>query len=187
MPLRLPLRDAPQMVNSWEPMMKLWTIGYEGSTPEAFDITLIHSRIQCVVDARAIAMSRRKGFAKTALRVRLASHGIEYEHLRGLGDPKEGRNAAKSGEWKAFLDIYNAHMQTSECIRDLSVLANLARTRRIALLCYETDPSTCHRKIVAEHLALNQRIEIVHLIVAQGKAHEQTRTRHYTHQGMAAA
>lgn len=165
----------------------LWTIGYEGATPQAFDAVLSKYRIECVVDARAVAISRRKGFAKTALSTRLASIGISYLHLRGLGDPKEGRIAARAGNWKEFLKIFHAHLRTHEAIRDLSVLADVAKMKRIALLCYEADPTTCHRSIVAEIIASQNDVEVFHIRVASGDANAKNRTGNNTYQSLAAA
>jgi uncharacterized protein (DUF488 family) len=66
-------------------MQIIATIGYEGADPAAFDAALEDADIQMVVDVRAIAISRRRGFSKTALSDRLNRRGLDYVHLRALG------------------------------------------------------------------------------------------------------
>jgi hypothetical protein len=41
-----------------------------------------------------VPLSRKPGFSKSALQANLEAHGIAYVHLKGLGDPKPGREAA---------------------------------------------------------------------------------------------
>lgn len=165
----------------------LFTIGYEGVSPEAFDRELRAAGIDHVVDVRGFAGSRRKGFAKSALSTRLASIGVRYTHLRGLGDPKPGRDAARAGNHIAFLRIFKAHMAGATAQRDLAELAKLARAGTIALMCYEADPAGCHRSIVAEALATRTKIKTVHLRVPQGQSGARSRASDRLGQGVAAA
>src|SRR5215217_187036 len=95
------------------------TIGYEGSTVAGFLAPLRESRIELLVDVRAVAMSRRPGFAKTKLAANLAEAGIEYLHLRGLGTPADGRAAAKGGRHDEMRRIFAAHLATDVAQTDL--------------------------------------------------------------------
>ena len=144
-------------------MSELLTIGYEGSTPEAFDAALAAAGVELVVDVRAIAASRRRGFAKTALADRLADAGIRYIHLRELGDPKPGRDAARAGRWADFRSIFAKHLATPEALGGLARLSQLAVGQRTALLCYEADAAQCHRAIVAEKVAKSCELVVAHL------------------------
>ena len=78
--------------------MILSTIGYEGATLPEVIAKLRAAGVEVVVDVRAVAASRRAGFSKTVLRASLAAEGIGYEHLRTLGTPKPGRDAARRGQ-----------------------------------------------------------------------------------------
>ncbi|TQK97553.1 helix-turn-helix protein [Streptomyces puniciscabiei] len=69
----------------------LWSAGYEGRDIDSFVASLLDSRIDVVADVRLTPISRKKGFSKTRLGQALAEAGIEYTHLRGLGNPKENR------------------------------------------------------------------------------------------------
>jgi transcriptional regulator with XRE-family HTH domain len=66
----------------------LWSAGYEGRDIDSFVALLVDSRIGVVADVRLTPISRKKGFSKTRLGEALAEAGIEYTHLRGLGNPK---------------------------------------------------------------------------------------------------
>lgn len=168
--------------------MFIATVGYEGSTPVDFDRTLLEAQIDCVVDVRAVPVSRKKGFSKTALRERLEGSGIDYVHLRALGDPKPGRDAARAGNWQSFRRIFFAHMETSEAQAGLLQLRELVTGRRVALLCYEADHTQCHRTIVAALLAPRANLDVDHLKVATCRGmRDAERTGDYSRQSLAAA
>ena len=77
--------------------MKLYTIGYEGALQPDLIARLKAAGVRTLVDVRAVAASRRAGFSKTLLGNSLAEAGIDYVHLRGVGTPKAGREAALAG------------------------------------------------------------------------------------------
>lgn len=130
----------------------LATIGYEGARPDDFVGTLRIVDVQMVIDIRDRAQSRRPGFSKSALRENLEQHGIGYVHFKELGDPKEGREAARSGDMDKFRAIYAAVLKTQQASDALEQIADLAKAMNVCLLCYERDYRECHRKIVADRL-----------------------------------
>jgi hypothetical protein len=87
-------------------MAKVFTIGYEQATSPAVLDELARAKVELLVDVRAVAASRRPGFSKRQLAAGLDERGIGYLHLQGLGTPKEGRLAARSGDAKTMLRIY---------------------------------------------------------------------------------
>jgi uncharacterized protein (DUF488 family) len=129
----------------------LFTIGYEHATTAAMLDELAGSKVDLVVDVRAVTSSRRPGFSKRQLAAGLDERGIAYLHLRALGTPKEGRLAARSGKRAELFRIYEKHLKTPDARAEMDELATLAKSgRRICLLCYERDPDGCHRRRVAE-------------------------------------
>ena len=84
-------------------MHRLATIGYEGASVADFLDALRGANSDLLVDVRAVAMSRRPGFAKTALAANLRDAGIDYLHLRQLGTPADGRAAARGGDHVSLL------------------------------------------------------------------------------------
>ena len=138
------------------------TIGYEGATPARLIQTLHEAGIATLVDVRALANSRKPGFAKGALSASLEAAGIGYLHLRALGTPAEGRVAARSGRPAEMRRIFTKHLAGTEAQAALANLSDLARRQRVCLLCLEADPRQCHRTLVAEAVGL----PVTHLMPA---------------------
>lgn len=145
-------------------MPTLATIGYEDATVQRFQDALKEAGVELLVDVRAVAGSRRPGFAKTKLAANVGEIGIEYLHLRGLGTPAEGRAAARAGRHDEMRRIFTAHLETAEAQAELHALADLVRSgRRVCLLCLEADPAHCHRTLVAEAVAELVPVTVDHL------------------------
>lgn len=146
------------------------TIGYEGARPDDFVGTLQLVDVRLVIDIRDRAQSRRPGFSKSALRHSLEAVGIGYIHLKELGDPKDGREAARSGDFARFRQIYAAVLRTPEATDALGQIAALSGQMSVCLLCYERDHRECHRKIVADRLESVVGSKVRHLGVQSNVA-----------------
>ena len=133
-------------------MQPLFTIGYEGKTQGEFLEELAGAGIELVLDVRAVAASRRPGFSKTALASSLKERGIDYLHLRPLGTPAAGREAARAGRVSEMRRIYAAQLETAEAALAMEKALEAASGRRAALLCYELDAGGCHRSMLAERM-----------------------------------
>jgi hypothetical protein len=152
----------------------LATIGYERAELSDFLATLSFCGVETLVDIRDRAQSRRPGFSKSSLSSALAEVGINYIHLPALGDPKEGREAARRGDFTKFLSIFSAVMTTEVAKEALTNLKFIASTQNICLMCFERDQNECHRKIVADHLerALDKKAQHLGVKKGAGKGHE---------------
>lgn len=132
----------------------LWvgSIGYEHyRSVEDFARLLANSGVERLVDVRELPISRRRGFAKSALAAALAEEEIEYIHLRSMGNPKEFRDLYKSGkvaEGRAGYGQLLAHERTDE-LRNLAVTV---QEKRSALMCVEAEEDICHRQVIFEAL-----------------------------------
>lgn len=147
------------------------TIGYEGATVDSFLEALRAERTSLLVDVRALAMSRRPGFAKSALTANLAGVGIEYLHLRGLGTPADGRAAARAGKHARMHEIFRAHMETAVARADLATLQSIVESgRRVCLMCFEADARHCHRSLVVEALAVTMSLQVANLAAMEPEA-----------------
>jgi uncharacterized protein (DUF488 family) len=144
-------------------MTPLLTIGYEGCTIESVLGALEHAGVRLLIDVRALAASRKPGFSKRQLAAGLEERGIRYLHLRPLGTPKPGRDAVRAGHPEVMEAIYRTHMQGDHPLAALAEATTLARAERCCLLCFEREPSTCHRRIVAEMIARETGQTITHL------------------------
>lgn len=144
-------------------MTAIATIGYEGTTLAGLIAALNAAGIATVIDVREAPVSRRKGFSKSALAAALAEAGLDYVHLRALGTPKAGRDAARRGEIERFHGIFAAQLGTPEAQAGLARTAGIARAAKACLLCYERDPEACHRSLVLDALAERMALKVEHL------------------------
>jgi len=145
--------------------LKVLTIGYEGAVLEDFLRTLKRSQVTLLLDVREIALSRRKGFSKTALGEALAASGIGYRHERSLGSPKEVRHQLRvDGDYRRYFRDFREYLATQR-----TLLNSLAKELcgAVVLLCYERNPAECHRSIVAQALAARVKSTVRHLEVAR--------------------
>ncbi len=144
-------------------MPPLATIGYEAATQADVIARLKAAGVETVVDVRAVAASRRAGFSKTLLAASLAEAGVGYVHLRQLGTPKQGREAARKGRIGEMTAIFEEHLAEPAAQLELAAAKELASERKIALLCFEADHKGCHRKILAERICEDLGCPIEHL------------------------
>jgi uncharacterized protein (DUF488 family) len=152
------------MLSSMRPRA-ICTIGYEGGTVDTFIRALRQAGIELVLDIRAAPVSRKKGFSKNQLAARLTEAGILYRHLRGLGTPKRGRDAARGGDLEGFERIFRDHMKEPEALLDLGEAIALAQRQPVCLLCLERDPEHCHRLIVGTKMVEETGQALRHLFV----------------------
>ncbi len=134
--------------------MELYTLGYQGrDLAEVLDL-LATNRIQRVLDVREYPHSRKRGFSKSALSSALGEWGIQYIHLRPLGTPPEMRRAYRAhGDWEAFAKAYTQRLLTDEtALQGLEDAIALVNRYTCCLLCFEADPNSCHRSIVAREI-----------------------------------
>jgi uncharacterized protein (DUF488 family) len=133
---------------------KVFTIGYEGLDPERLFAALRAAEVSTLADVRAVANSRKRGFSKTALHAGLEQAGFGYAHLRTLGTPKAGREAARAHDAGLMRRIYCEEvLETAEGRNAFDELIVLASRVPTCLLCFERDPDRCHRRVLTERLA----------------------------------
>lgn len=145
------------------PKRALATIGYEKQTQDVVIGRLKDAGVELLIDVRAVAASRRAGFSKTLLAASLNEAGIEYLHLRQLGTPKPGREAARHGRIAEMRAIFEKHLEEPGAQLELARATELTSERKVALLCYEADANGCHRLIVAERICERLGCAIVNL------------------------
>jgi uncharacterized protein (DUF488 family) len=134
-------------------MQRLYTIGYEGSTPEKLVATLQAVGVTTLADVRELPLSRKKGFSKSALSEILADAGISYLHFKSLGDPKEGRDAAKSGNLTKFETVFLRHFAEEAGQSAFAKLLMVAKIELTCIMCFERCHVHCHRSYIADEAA----------------------------------
>src|SRR5450432_2971439 len=147
---------------------KLFTIGYEQTPAQSVLDELERAGVKLLVDVRAVASSRRPGFSKNQLAAGLDERGISYLHLRGLGTPRDGREAARSGKFEVLRKIYAKHLKTPQAREELDELSALVRkSGPVCILCYERDHLHCHRQWIAEIIEERDKVKIENLVAPQ--------------------
>jgi len=105
--------------------MRIFTIGYEGATQPELVAALRQAGVERVIDVRAVPMSRKPGFSKNVLAAGLREAGIDYVHLKALGTPPAGREAARKGRWAEMNRIYAAQLDTPEAAAEAAQMIAL--------------------------------------------------------------
>ena len=147
---------------------KLFTIGYEQTPAKSVLDELEAAGVKLLVDVRAVASSRRPGFSKNQLAAGLDERGISYLHLRGLGTPKSGRLAARSGDFATLHKIYAAHLKTAQAKEEMDELSALVKkSGPVCILCYERNHTHCHRHWIAEIIEDRDGVKIENLVAPQ--------------------
>jgi uncharacterized protein (DUF488 family) len=107
------------------------------------------------VGFRLNPVSRKPGLSKTALAAALRSAGIEYRHLRALGNPKWNRSGfgGTDDELVAARQVYvDTVLGNPAAQAALDEVRDQAARARVALLCFEHDEARCHRSAVLSEL-----------------------------------
>jgi uncharacterized protein (DUF488 family) len=121
-----------------------FTIGYEGKSLDYFMNQLIQNKITRLIDVRKNAMSMKRGFSKNTLQKTLESVGIIYEHIPKLGIESDKRQKleTKNDYDKLFKEYRKTLLKRKN---ELDYLSEEGEKERIAIMCFEKDPSYCHR------------------------------------------
>ena len=131
----------------------IFTIGYEKRDGESLISLLKDAGIEMLADIREKPISRVPDFRAAALRGFCENAGIEYRSWPELGSTEKLReNLKATGDFKRFESGFRRHVQQHGKI-SLANLANEAKEKSTALLCYERLHEECHRSTVAELLA----------------------------------
>jgi len=134
------------------PALWLGSIGYERYNHSTeFARRLVDAGVERLIDVRELPISRRRGYAKTALGEAMSAVGIEYVHVRALGNPKPFRDLYKSGRAAEGREHYGRFL-LEERREALDDLVELLREKPSALMCVEHDPVTCHRTVIVDAL-----------------------------------
>lgn len=130
--------------------MELFTIGHSNLNLESF-IALLHQHdVTAIADVRSYPYSRHlPHFSQAPLKAALQDAGIHYVFLgRELGARPSDSNCYVEGK-----ALYERIAATPLFEQGIQRVLKGSKTHRIALMCAEKDPITCHRAIlVCQHL-----------------------------------
>lgn len=145
-------------------IMKLMTMGYEGTTSRQFFALLLENKVQTIVDVRELPISRKAGFSKAALVLTASDYNMNYIHVPALGCPKEIRHDYRADDdWTRYTRRFMTYLNTQRVA--INELVELVKRERCCLICFEADPNFCHRSFVAQRVAtvVGSSFVVVHI------------------------
>ncbi len=154
----------------------LFTIGHSTRPFDEFLSLLEAHGVTGLADVRTVPRSRRHPhFSRESLAPSLPRHGIAYEHFRGLGGLRKPRADSPNGGWKhEGFRGYADHMQSAEFIESIDALLAWARERTVAVMCAEAKWWQCHRRLIADALAV-RGVDVRHIMsIRDAPRHELT-------------
>lgn len=146
--------------------MQVFTIGHGARTLDELVETLAESGVLRLVDVRRFPGSRRHpDFSRASLERALPAAGLEYEWAgEALGGRRRASRTSRHIAWRVEgFRGYADWMDGEVFRRALSALESEARTTRLAVMCAETLWWQCHRRMIADFLALHG-FDVVHLL-----------------------
>ncbi len=140
-----------------------YTVGYEGRSLDAFLDYLLKKGIRRIVDVRRNAYSMKYGFTRAVLRSAAENCGMDYVHVPEVGiESTKRKDLNTRADYDRLLDQYEAELVPTH-ITDVRYVGELLSEKPGAMLCYEADPTMCHRGRLASTIADNNSLEVVHL------------------------
>jgi len=141
--------------------MTIFTIGHSNHTEERFTELLRGAAITAIADVRSRPKSAYcPHFDQTALEQSLRRAGVAYVFLgRELGARREEREC-----YEGRRASYDLIARTPLFGAGLQRLQAGAERHRIAMLCAEKDPITCHRMVLVGRALRLRGVEIVHVL-----------------------
>ena len=123
------------------------------------------SDIQALVDVRRHAGSRRNPqYSVDAMRVSLAAVEISYVQMDALGGRRKARQDSPHTAWRnTSFRGYADYMDTPEFEQAAADLAELASSRRVAIMCAEAVWWQCHRSLIADYFKVRDW-SVLHLM-----------------------
>ncbi len=143
----------------------IFTIGHSTRALDEFVSLLLAHGVTRLVDVRTVPRSRHNPqFNRDTLPEILASEGIGYTHMPGLGGLRHSRADSpnkgwRTGGFRGFAD----YMQTDEFACNIEKLMEFGKHERIAVMCAEAVPWRCHRSLIADAL-LVRGVSVVHIM-----------------------
>ena len=144
--------------------MELFTIGYTKKSAEKFFGIITDNKIEIVADVRLYNSTQLAGFSKSVdLQYFLKKIcSCNYIALKQLAPNPSLFENYKNGKttWNEYEKIYNKFLDTQANLDFFYAFKN----KRICILCAESTPEHCHRRLIAEKISKTyDNVKITHL------------------------
>ncbi|GBF79872.1 DUF488 domain-containing protein [Aphanothece sacrum] len=161
--------------------MELYTIGHSDHSLEDFIKLLKQHHITAVADVRSHPYSRYLShFNKSELQASLEKENITYVFLgQELGARPNNENCYINGK-----AVYEKIANTALFQEGIQRVLKGVKKYRVALMCAEKDPLTCHRTILVCQQLNSYNLEIKHILpTGKLESHEDLENRLLDKQG----
>lgn len=139
----------------------LYTVGHSVHPIDHFIEILKLNRIDAVADVRSSPYSKfTPQFNREPLKRSLLDHGVRYVFLGAeLGARRDEPECYENRKV-----IYRKVAELSSFKSGVSRLREGAEKMRVAIMCAEKDPLTCHRTVLVAHFARDQFSDTLHIL-----------------------
>ncbi|MHA1997145.1 MAG: DUF488 domain-containing protein [Promethearchaeota archaeon] len=142
--VRSPRRNIPRAI-ALDVKPGFFLIGYEGRSIDDFLRDLILNNIHVLVDVRWNARSMKYEFNKGRLEKAVKNLDIQYKHIPELGiAPEKRKNLKSKNDYEILFAEYARELPNKR--EYIEKIMKLGEKRRIALMCFEADVQSCHRR-----------------------------------------
>jgi uncharacterized protein (DUF488 family) len=143
------MKNKPVIIKDNTP--KFFLIGYEGRDIDNLMNELIQNNINTLVDIRYNAKSMKYDFNKGRLSKFLSNVNIRYEHIPELGiDESARKNLNSQDDYEKLFIQYRSDIPNKK--EYFEKLIEIHSNHRTALLCFEKNEISCHRREVGAFL-----------------------------------
>lgn len=128
----------------------IYTVGYERRSGEELIGILRDFHVALLLDVRDNPISRKADFRASTLRTLCKNAGIVYESWTELGStPAQRQKLRETRDYDDFRRRFRKFVRRHRG-KPLERLANLVKSEKTALLCYERLHDECHRSVLAD-------------------------------------
>ncbi len=165
--------------------MEIYTIGHSNRSFDEFLRLLLKYGIRVVADVRRFPTSKFDHFKKESLEQTLPKFGIDYVWFEKLGGYRkkildESPNIAiKSEGFRNYAD----YMLTVEFREEISKLLDIAKRKRLAIMCAEKFFWRCHRKFISDYLTY-LGVRVLHILNDKLVVHKISKEARITDSGL---
>lgn len=144
----------------------LLTYGHGTDSAERTVALLAGAGITSLVDIRTAPGSRRNPqFARAALEEWLPAAGVAYRWEKRLGGFRRPSAGNPDVAWREdMFRGYAEHMRSPEFLAAVDAVLAEAGSARVTVMCSESLWWRCHRRLLADFVAVARGVEVRHLM-----------------------
>ncbi|MBE8538933.1 DUF488 family protein [Geoglobus acetivorans] len=165
----------------------VYTLGHSSRSFDEFLRILKRFEIAALADVRRFPGSKFDHFKKVHLEKALPENGIEYVWFEELGGYRRKvlENSPNTAIESEGFRNYADYMLTEEFRHAAEMLAEMAKERRVAVMCAEKLYWRCHRMLLSDYLHAVLGFEVLHIIDASSvRRHRLSKHARVTEEGL---